>query len=127
MLLHLVVTTIIYVTGLFVYVKLTPHREIDLIREGNLAAAISFGALVVGLAIPLAVCLKTAFSIGDILFWGVTTVVLQMFLFRLTDMILRGLSGRIEEGEVASAVTLAAFKLAGSIVLAAALGDPYTL
>ena len=50
---YLLLVTTIYLIGLIVYVKLTPHKEIELIQDGNMAAAISFSGLVIGLALPL--------------------------------------------------------------------------
>lgn len=118
---YLLLVTTIYLIGLVVYVKLTPHREIELIQDGNMAAAISFSGLVIGLALPLAACLIYKISLIDVAIWGTVSVLLQLFLFRLTDMVLSGLPKRIEEGEVPAATVLAAFKLAGSIILAVAI------
>jgi len=118
---YLLLVTTIYLIGLIVYVKLTPHKEIELIQDGNMAAAISFSGLVIGLALPLAACLIFKISLIDVAIWGTVSVLLQLFLFRLTDMVLSGLPKRIEEGEVPAATVLAAFKLAGSIILAVAI------
>lgn len=118
---YLLMVTIIYVAGIIVYVKLTPHKEVELIQEGNMAAAISFSALVIGLALPLAACLILKIGLIDVLIWGIVSVVLQLFLFRITDIILSGMPKRIAEGEVPAATVLAAFKLAGSIILAVAI------
>ena len=52
-LMHIAVTVAILFIGVTVYVLMTPHREIALIREGNSAAALSLGGVLVGLAIPL--------------------------------------------------------------------------
>lgn len=121
LIIYLLVVTAIYVIGIIVYVKLTPHKEIELIQEGNMAAAISFSGLVVGLALPLAACLVWKIGPVDVLVWGVVSVLLQLFLFRLTDIMLSGMPQRIADGEVAAATVLAAFKLAGSIILAFAI------
>lgn len=120
-LLHFAVTTLILFLGTALYVLLTPHREITLIREGNAAAAVSLGGVLVGLAIPLAVSLNASTSLVDIAIWGVSTVVVQLLVFRLVDLILRGLPQRIQEGEVAAAALLVGAKLATAIVLAAAV------
>ena len=45
-------TILILAAGAALYALITPHREIRLIREGNAAAAVSFGGVLVGLAIP---------------------------------------------------------------------------
>ena len=57
-LLHASVTVVILFAAASLYVMLTPHKEITLIRDGNTAAAVSLGGVLVGLAIPLAVSLK---------------------------------------------------------------------
>ncbi len=121
LLIYLATITLIYVVGIIIYVKLTPHRELELIQTGNLAASISFSALVLGLALPLAACLIHKISLIDVALWGTTSLFLQLFLFRFTDFIFRGMPQRIEQGEVPATLVLAAFKLAGSLILAFAI------
>lgn len=118
---YLLLVTAIYLAGLFIYVKLTPHKELQLVQDGNMAAAISFSALVIGLALPLAACLINKYSLFDVLLWGIVSLFLQLFLFRVTDAIFRDMPRRIQAGEVPAATVLAAFKLAGSIMLAVAI------
>lgn len=118
---YLALVTAIYVVGLVVYVKLTPHKEIALIQQGNMAAAISFSGLVIGLALPLAACLIVKISMMDVLVWGVVSVLMQLFLFRLTDIIFSNLPQRITDDELPTATVLVAFKIAGSIILAVAI------
>ncbi len=118
---YLLVVTTIYLSGIFIYVKLTPHKELDLISERNMAAAISFSALVVGLALPLAACLVNKFGLIDVAIWGTVSLFLQLFLFRVTDAIFRDMPRRIINNEVPAATVLASFKLAGSILLAVAI------
>ena len=120
-LLHAGVTLLILVIGATVYALLTPHKEIALIREGNAAAALSLGGVMVGLAIPLAVSLSASTSIVEIAVWGAATVAVQLLVFRIVDMVLRGLPQRIQDGEVAAAALLIGAKLATALVLAAAV------
>ena len=121
MILHAVTTLALLGAGATLYGALSPWKEIRLIREGNAAAAVAFGGVVLGLAIPLAVSLSVSASVRDILIWGVATVVLQLFAFRLVDLVLTGLPQRLREGEISAAVLLVAVKLATALVLAAAL------
>jgi putative membrane protein len=120
-LLHAGVTLTMLVLGTVLYALLTPHKEITLIREGNSAAALSLGGVFVGLAIPLAVSLKASTSVVEILIWGVATIAVQLLVFRVTDMILKGLPERIHEGEVAAAALLVGAKLGVALILAAAV------
>jgi putative membrane protein len=120
-LLHASVTLIMLVLGTALYALLTPHKEITLIREGNSAAALSLGGVMVGLAIPLAVSLTASTSVIEILIWGAATIAVQLLVFRVTDMVLKGLPERIQDGEVAAAALLVGAKLATALVLAAAV------
>jgi putative membrane protein len=120
-LLHAGVTILILILGTAVYAMLTPHKEITLIRDGNAAAAVSLGGVMVGLAIPLAVSLRASTSVIDIFLWGVATVAVQLLVFRLVDMVLRGLPQRIQDGELSAAALLVAAKIATALILAAAV------
>ncbi len=107
--------------GAVLYALLTPYKEISQIRDGNAAAAVAFGGVIVGLAIPLAASLTASNSLREIAIWGAATVVVQLLVFRITDLVLMGLPARVQEGEVSAAVLLVAAKLAAALVLAAAV------
>ena len=121
MLLHAGLMLAILFLGAALYGALTPYREIQLIREGNSAAAISFGGVLAGLALPLAFALASSKSWLDVLLWGVTTTLVQLFLFWLTDLIFHGLPQRVRGGDIAAAALMAAAKLAVAAILAGAV------
>jgi putative membrane protein len=77
-LMHAAITLVMLVVGTALYALLTPHKEIKLIREGNAAAALSLGGVMVGLAIPLATSLKASVSPLEIVLWGVSTIAVQL-------------------------------------------------
>lgn len=120
-LMHIGVTVLILIVAAAIYVLLTPHREITLIREGNSAAALSLGGVLLGLSIPLATSLARSTSMLEIALWGVAAMALQLLVFRLVDMLLRGLPQRIQEGEVAAAALLVGAKLSTAVIIAAAV------
>jgi len=120
-LLHVAVALAILLVGAALYALLTPHREIQLIRDGNPAAALSFGGVLVGIALPLAFALSASTSLLEIALWGATTTAVQLALFWVVDLVLQGLPQRIREGDVAAATLLVAAKLAVADILAAAV------
>jgi len=120
-LLHAAITVALLALGAAVYAWLTPFRDIQLIREGNTAAAISLGGVLVGLAIPLAVSLGYSSSEFEMVIWGASIIAVQLFVFRFTDFVLKGLPRRIQAGEVSAATFLAAIKIAVALILAAAV------
>ncbi|WP_411287167.1 DUF350 domain-containing protein [Phenylobacterium sp.] len=120
-LLHAAVTVLILLAAAALYILLTPHKEITLIREGNTAAALSLGGVLVGLSLPLAVSLKASTTLVEIGLWGAATVVVQLLIFRLVDLMLRGLPRRIQEGEMSAATMLVGAKLATAVIISAAV------
>jgi putative membrane protein len=120
-LMHAAVTVVILFAAAAVYVLLTPHKEIALIRQGNTAAALSLGGVLVGLAIPLAVSLKASTTLVELGLWGVPIMVVQLLVFRVVDLVLHGLPRRIQDGEMAAATLLAGAKLATALIIAAAV------
>jgi putative membrane protein len=114
----------LFIAALIIYVLMTPHKELALIRAGNPSAALAFAGVVVGLAIPLGSCLAHSFGMWDLLIWGIVTLLLQLLAFRFADMFLRGLPRRIAEGDVAAAVFLLSVKLGLALIISGALADP---
>jgi len=118
---HIGTTLGLLILGIAAYEAITPYREVRLIREGNTAAGIALSGAILGLAIPLAVCMANSVSVGDILVWGAVALILQLAAFFAVSLILRGLPAAIERGEIASALFLATVQLATSLIIAAAL------
>lgn len=119
--LHLAVTLAMLGIGAWLYEKITPIRELDLIRGGNVAAAVSYSGALLGLAIPLAVCMAASINVVDIVVWGVVALALQLAVVRLVEAILGGLWHRIEGNEIGPAILVAAVKLSVAAVNAAAI------
>ena len=118
---HFGVTIVMLVVGVFIYIKITSHDEMALIRDGNNAAAVSLSGAILGLAIPLAFCMANSVNVYDIVIWGLVTLVIQLVTFWIIDLWLRDLSRKIEDGQVGTAILLASVKLAVASINAAAI------
>ena len=114
----------LFVAALIIYVLMTPHKELELIRAGNPSASLAFGGVVVGLAIPLGSCLTYALGAVDLAIWGIVTLLIQIIVFRFTDIFLRDLPKRIKENDVAAAVFLMSMKIGIALILSGAIADP---
>jgi putative membrane protein len=119
--LHSSVTIAILVVGVWVYTAITPYPEFAMVRDGNLAVAISLSGAVIGIAIPLAFCMAASVNVFDIVLWGVVTVALQLIAYKATDLLLRDLPRRMQDGEIGAATLLVAIKLAVAAINAAAV------
>jgi putative membrane protein len=109
------------IVGLLVYMAVTPFREQELLRSGNAAAATVLGGALLALAIPLAALLATTAALLDLVVWGVVAVILQLVTVIVVSLLLRGMRGMIEAGQVAAAIPLVAAQLAIGLLNAAAM------
>ena len=121
LLLHFGLTLLMLALGAVIYVMVTPYHEIDLIRQGNKSAALSFAGVLVGLAIPLAASLKGSVNAYDILIFGALALVLQLLAYRIADLVLKDLPERIKADETGAAIMLVSIKLSISLINAAAI------
>jgi|SRR5579864_669232 len=118
---HLALTTGFLLGGVALYVSLAPYRELELIREGNVAGAVVLSGQTLGLVIPLGMMLATAVNIPDIILWGVITVVLQFIAIAAVRLSIRNLPALIKRGDTAPALVLACAQISAGILIAAAL------
>lgn len=103
------------------YVRITPYREIALIREGNSAAAASLSGALLGFAIPLARSVTQSANLADMVLWGAIALVVQILVFLIVSRILPQLAQDIPQGKTAQGVFLGAVSLATGILNAACM------
>lgn len=113
-----VVLTLVYIV---IYMWVTPHAEIALIRENNLAAALAFAGSLVGFCLPLANTIAGSVSLVDCAIWGLIALVVQILIYYAARLPMPKISERIENGEMASGVWLGSASLAGGLLNAACM------
>ncbi len=121
LLLQFLTTLALLALGIGCYVALTPFREWRLIRDGNIAAGIVLAGTIVALAIPLAATLATSAFTLDIALWGLVALVLQLLTFAVVALLMRGLRGMIEAGNVPAAFVLVGIQIAVGLLNAGAM------
>jgi putative membrane protein len=100
---------------------LTPHREIALIREGNVAAAVALAGALIGYCLPLASALAHAVAPLDLAIWAGIALVAQLAAYALTRALLPGYPARIAAGETAAGITAAGLHVGVGLLNAAAM------
>jgi putative membrane protein len=101
---------------LAIYVRVTPYNELILIREGNMAAAVSLGGAVIGFALPISVSVAVSHSLYAMLAWGGIASVVQLLTFIAARLALPRLNESIPQGKVASGVFLASLAIGVGIL-----------
>ncbi|MFV3410953.1 DUF350 domain-containing protein [Pseudomonas nitroreducens] len=109
--------------GLFtrLYVRLTPYAEIQLIRQGNLSAAVALLGTLLGFALPLASAIAHSVSLIDMLIWGVVAMLVQMLVFLGLSRLVPELKSGIESDTLAHGVFLGGASLCVGLLNAACM------
>jgi putative membrane protein len=106
---------------LYLYVHLTPYREIGLIRDGNAAAAVALSGCLIGFVVPLASVIAHSGMLIELVVWGIVALVVQLGGFIVARIVLPHLPQAIVAGNVAYATFMAALSLSLGILNAACM------
>jgi putative membrane protein len=120
-LLYFALALILLALFVAIYVRVTPYREIALIREGNIAASISLSGALIGLVLPLASAIAHSVSPLDMVAWGVIALVVQLIVYAVTSRLVPRFREAIEAGRAAPATLLAALSVSVGILNAASM------
>ena len=104
-----------------VYAKVTPYREINLIANGNVAAASSYSGAILGFTIPLASAVSHSVGLLDMILWGIVALVVQLAAFGVIRMIFPSIVQDIPNNQVSKGVFLGVISLAIGIINAACM------
>ena len=104
-----------------VYGWVTPYDELQLIREGNPAAAASLSGALIGFILPLASAVIHSVNPWDMMLWAAIALVVQILVFVAVRLMVRDIARLITEGKVATGVFLGALSLAAGILNAACM------
>ena len=117
----LAVSAAVLAAFLAIYVRVTPYREFALVREGNVASAVSLSGTLIGFALPVANVIRNTRSLGDLALWAIVACLVQLAAYLAARITLPHLSKDIPEGKVAPALFLAALSIAVGLLNAACM------
>jgi putative membrane protein len=104
-----------------VYVRVTGHDEVRLIREGNASAAVALGGSLIGFSLPLSKAIAQASSVPDCVLWGAMALIVQLLAYGLARVIIPDLSRKIEANTLSTAIVLAAISIMAGQLNAASM------
>ena len=109
------------VAYLFVYTHVTPHNELELIRNNNSAAAIALGLSLLGFSLPLISAIAQSANVWDCMIWSAIALIVQIVVFFILRIPVPNLPQRIADGELAPAIWLGLASLAFGAINAACM------
>ncbi|MBY5771095.1 DUF350 domain-containing protein [Rhizobium leguminosarum] len=87
-----------------IYTFLTPQKEVQLIRAGNLAAVTAFLGALVGFSLPLASAAANSVSIVDYIVWAVVGILAQILAYYIANFTMTDLHEKITADDIAAGI-----------------------
>ena len=104
-----------------IYTRVTPFDEIDLIRSGNVAAALSLGGALLGFSLTMYSSIATHATFIMFFVWATGAMVMQIIVHFLAARLIKGMNQAIHENNAAMGGLMGSISLAVGIVNAACL------
>ncbi|HEY2627634.1 MAG TPA: DUF350 domain-containing protein [Usitatibacter sp.] len=120
-LVYFVVALALLVAFMAIYIRITPYHEVQLIREGNMAASFSLSGSVLGFVVALASAIQHSVSLLDMAIWGVFALLVQVGAFVAVKLLIPSITHDIPAGNGAQGFFLGALSLAVGILSAACM------
>jgi putative membrane protein len=118
---YLVVSLLL--TGIFVaaYIKVTPYKEFELIRQGNSAASISLSGSLIGFVVALASVIAHSVNLIDLTIWGGISLTVQLLAYVAVRRVIKEIDHGIQNGIISHGILLGAVSLSFGILNAACM------
>ena len=120
-LVFLAISLVLLAAFIAIYVRITPHKEFTLIREGNIAAAFSLSGAILGFVIPLGASIRYSVNLVDMAIWGVIAMVVQIAAFVVVKLLVPSITQDIPAGKGAGGFFLGTLSLGVGLLNAACM------
>jgi putative membrane protein len=115
------IAAVLLISFIFIYIRITPYKELQLIREGNNAAAISLAGTIFGMVIPVAHAIEYSVGLIDMAIWAAIALVVQLLVFVVARVTLPEIARDIPAGKTASGIFLGTISVAAGVLSAACM------
>ena len=120
-LIHLLLAAGLLIVFFIIYTRVTPYKEVLLIRQGNQAAALSLGGALLGFSATIASSLMHTADYQQFFAWAFGAMVVQLLVYLVTTRLLRMSKDQIESNNSAFGGLLGAISLSIGAINAACI------
>lgn len=120
-LLHLSTAAVLVMAFFVIYTRITPYNEVELIRQGNQAAALSLGGTLIGFSLTIASALLHTPDYTQFLGWAGGAMLVQVLVFHVATRLLNMSQDQIEANNAAFGGLLGALSISIGLVNAGAI------
>jgi putative membrane protein len=119
--LHLVTAGLLLFVFFLIYTWVVPFDELKLIRQGNVAAALTLGGALVGFSMTVASGLLHTDNLMSFIAWSAAAAAIQLLTYILVTHLLHMSKQHIEGNNVAFGILLASISISVGALSAGAL------
>jgi putative membrane protein len=120
-LVYLSVSIAYLVVFVALYIHVTPYRDIQLIREGNMAASFSLSGAILGFIVPLAASIQHSVSLVDMAIWGLIAMLVQIAAFMVVKLLIPSIADDIPANKTSAGFFLGCLSLGVGLLNAACM------
>ena len=120
-LVYLAVAVALLAVFIAIYIRVTPYREITLIREGNMAASFSLSGALLGFIIPLASAVQHSVNLIDMALWGAIAMLVQLAAYVVVKLLIPSLTQDIPANKGSTGFFLGSISLGVGLLNAACM------
>jgi putative membrane protein len=120
---YLGVAIVLLAAFMAIYIRVTPYHEIQLIREGNMAASFALSGSVLGFIVPLASAIQHSVSLVDMAIWGLIALFVQIGAFVAVKLLIPSITRDIPAGNGAQGFFLGSLSLAVGLLSASCMSS----
>jgi len=115
------VALVMLVVFAFAYVKITPARELELIKNGNVACALSLSGAMIGFCITLVSSMLHSVGMLSFVIWGIAAAVIQILVYFAATHLIKDANQELLNNNVAVGVLFFGLSVSIGILNAASL------
>ena len=115
-LIHLLLAAVLLAVFFKAYTSWTPFDEVLLIRQGNMAAALSLGGALIGFSITIGSALVHTADYREFVMWAAGAMVVQMLAYAVTTHLLNMAKDQIEGNNAAFGGLLGAISISIGVI-----------
>jgi putative membrane protein len=118
---HFVVAVGVTLAFGLVYALATPHKELELIRAGNAAAALGFFGAIIGFALQINLVFSVTPDPIEALVWGLVALAVQLLAHVASRIVMPRLSDDIVAGKISAGIVQGGLGIVVGLLGAASL------
>ena len=115
------VALLMLVVFAFAYLKITPARELELIKNGNLACALSLSGAMIGFCITLVSSMLHSVGMLSFMIWSLAAAVIQILVYFAATHLIKDANQELLNNNVAVGVLFFGLSVSIGILNAASL------